>query len=136
VTSGQLAAVFSAAFVLLGGGFLLLGVRTLVSHRRQRLTWHPYPGRVVATRPDGDQVRCQVAYDRDGTKVLFWNRYTSTVVRNPVGRDVAVLVNPADPHDAVVAGGIVDGSTVGVVFVVAGSLALAIGLVVALVTLT
>jgi hypothetical protein len=136
MTSGQFAAVVSAAFVLLGAGFLLLGIRTLVSHRRQRLTWHAYPGRVVATRPDGDQVRCQVAYDRDGTRVLFWNRYTSTVVRNPVGRDVHVLVNPADPHDAVVAGGIVDGSTVGVVFVAAGSLALAIGLVVALVTLT
>jgi hypothetical protein len=135
VTFSQLAAVVSAASVLLGAGFLLLGIRTLVSHRRQRLTWHAYPGRVVATRPDGDQVRCQVAYDRDGTRVLFWNRYTSTVVRNPVGRDVHVLV-PADPHDAVVAGGIVDGSTVGVVLVVAGSLALVIGLAVALVALT
>jgi hypothetical protein len=136
VTSGQLAAVFSAAFVLLGALFVVLGARALASHRRQRRTWRAYPGRVVATRPDGDLVRCQVAYDRDGTTVLFWNRYTSTMVRNPVGRDVPVLVNPADPHDAVVAGGIVDGSTFGVVFVVAGSAAVVIGLVVALLAFT
>ncbi len=131
MTFGQAAAAFSAGFVLLGALFVVLGARALASDRRQRRTWHPYPGRVVATRPDGDQTRCQVAYERDGTRVLFWNRYTSTVVRNPVGREVPVLVNPTDPHDAVVAGGIVDGSTVGVVFVVAGSLAVVIGLVVA-----
>ena len=136
MTFDQLAAVSSAAFVLVGGLFVLLGARALASNRRQRLTWLPYAGRVVATRPDGDQTRCQVAYDRDDTVVLFWNRYTSTVVRNPVGRDVAVLVNPADPHDAVVAGGIVGGSTFGVVLVAAGSLAVATGAVVALVALT
>lgn len=135
MTSGHFAAVFSATFVLVGALFVVLGARTLAAVRRRRLTWLAYPGRVVATRPDGDQTRSQVAYERDGTKVLFWNRYTSTVVRSPVGREVPVLVNPADPHDAVVAGGIVDGSTVGVVFVVAGSLAVTIGLVVGLVAL-
>jgi hypothetical protein len=103
-----------------------------VSARRQRLTWLRYPGRVVDTAPDGDLTRCQVAYWRDGTKVLFWNPYTASVVRNPVGREVAVLVNPEDPHDAVVSGGIVDGSTVGVVFVAVGSLAVAVGLVIGL----
>ena len=110
----------------------MLGARTLAGVRRQRRTWHAYPGQVVATQPDGDQVRCQVAYSRDGTTVLFWNRYTSTVLRNPVGRPVTVLVDPADPRHAVVSGGIVDGSTFGVVVVLAGSLAFLIGAVVAL----
>ncbi|GAB2572361.1 DUF3592 domain-containing protein [Microlunatus antarcticus] len=136
MTFGQAFTLLSAGFVLLGAVFVVLGARTLASTRRRRRTWHAYPGRVVATRPDGDLVRCQVAYRRDGTQVLFWNRYTSSVLRDPVGRDVPVLVNPADPHDAVVDGGIVDGSTVGVVFVVVGSLAVVIGLVVGLVALT
>lgn len=135
MTPGQVAPLLSLAFVLLGALVVVLGVRGLVSSRRQRRTWRPYPGRVVASRLDDDQVRCQVAYSRDGTEVRFWNRHTSTVVRDPVGREVTVLVNPADPYDAVVSDGLVTGSTVGVVLVVAGSLALAVGLVVGLLTL-
>lgn len=80
-------------------------------------------------------MRCQIASWCDGTEVLLWNRHTSSVLHDPVGRAVHVLVNPADPYDAVVAGGLVDGSTVGVVFVLAGSLFLVIGLVVGLVAL-
>ena len=100
---------FGQTFTLIGAGFVLLGASSSSwgpphpgSTRRRRLTWLRYPGRVVATRPDGDLMRCQVAYWRDGTQVLFWNRYTSSVLRDPVGRDVPVLVNPEDPHDAVV----------------------------------
>lgn len=132
---GQAAALLGLAFTLLGAVFVVLGVRALASSRRQRRTWRPYAGRVVASRLDGDQVRCQVAYARDGAEVRFWNRYTSTVVGDPVGREVRVLVNPGDPHDAVVAGGLVGGSTVGVFFVLAGALAVVVGLVIGVVTL-
>lgn len=130
MTPGQVAALISLGAVLLGALFVVLGVRALVSDGRRRRTWLPFPGRVVASRLDDEQVRCQVAYLRDGTEVRFWNRYTSTVLLDPVGREVGVLVNPEDPADAVVSSGLVSGSTVGVVFVVAGALAVAVGLVI------
>ena len=135
MTPGQVAPLLALGATLLGALLVVLGVRALLSSRRQRRTWLPYPGRVVASRLDGEQVRCQVAYARDGSEVRFWNRYTSTVVGDPVGREVSVLVNPRDPHDAVVAGGLVGGSTVGVFFVLAGALAVVLGLVIGVVTL-
>jgi hypothetical protein len=123
---------YCLGFLVAGTLMVVVGARPLVRTRRRRRTWHAYPGRIVASRTDGDQVRCQVAYDRDGTKVLFWNRYTTTLLRDPVGREVPVLVNPADPRDAVVAGGTVNGSVISVVFVVVGVLALGRGLFLAL----
>lgn len=102
--------------------FVVLGIRMLTGDRRRRRTWERFPGRVVASRMDDGQVRCQVVYQRrDGTNVPFWNRYTSTMVGDPVGRQVEVLVNPADPRDAVVGRGLVGGGFVGVVFVVVGA---------------
>lgn len=127
--------LLSLGAALLGALFVVLGVRALVSSRRQRRTWLPRPGRVVATRLDDGQVRSQVAYLRDGAEVRFWNRSTSSVVLDPVGRDVTVLVNPDDPHDAVVSGGLVGGSTVGVVFVLTGALMVVVGLVIGVATL-
>ena len=127
---GQVAPLLGLGATLLGALLVVLGVRALVGSRRRRRTWLPCPGRVVATRLDDGQVRSQVAYLRDGAEVRFWNRYTSSVVRDPVGRDVTVLVNPDDPHDAVVSGGLVGGSTVGVVLVLAGALMVVVGVVV------
>jgi hypothetical protein len=120
--------VYILGFLVVGTVLILAGARPFVRARRRRLTWQAYPGRIVASRPDGDQVRCQVAYVRDGTKVLFWNRSTSTVLRDPVGREVQVLVNPADPRDAVIGGVTRYGSVVSLVFVVVGVLAIARGL--------
>jgi len=124
--------IYCLGFFLVGTVLVVVGARPFVRARRRRQTWQAYPGRIVASRPDGDQVRCQVAYVRDGTKVLFWNRYTTTLLRDPVGREVPVLVNPADPRDAVVAGGTVNGSVISIIFVVVGVLALGRGLFLAL----
>lgn len=123
--------IVAVGMLLFGLLFVVLGVRTLRADRLRRRTWHAARGQVVASRLDDEHTRCQVAYRRpDGTEVLFWNRYTSTVVRDPVGRAVQVLVNPADPHDAVVSSGLVGGSAVGVVFTAAGSVLAVVGLVV------
>jgi hypothetical protein len=125
---GQFVPVFILGFLVVGTVMIFVGARPFVRARRRRLTWQSYPGRIVASRPYDNQVRCQVAYVRDGTKVLFWNRYTSTLLRDPVGREVSVLVNPADPRDAVVADGTVNGSVVSVIFIVVGALAIGRGL--------
>ena len=92
------------------------------------------PGRVVGSRLDsmgsGDsQIRCQIAFGYQGRDVVFWNRYTSSFAVDPVGREVAVLVNPADPHDAVVAGRLAGPRAVGVSFLAFGGIAVVLGLV-------
>ncbi len=118
-------------FLAFGVLFVVIGVRTLRSDGLRRRTWHATSGQVVASRLDGEQVRCQVAYRRpDGTEVLFWNRYTSTVMGDPVGRAVQVLVNPSDPHDAVVSSGLVGGSLLGAVLVSIGGVFAVVGAVV------
>lgn len=139
------AAVPSAVFwllpvgsVLLGSMFVVHGLRNLTTDRQRRENWLTYPGRVVGSRTVGsglsddlsaDQTQCQVAYLRDGREVVFWNRFTSTMVRSPEGRTVQVLVNPADPRDAVVSQGLAAvGRTVGAFFVVAGAFFVIVGL--------
>lgn len=137
MTFTQGAWLVSLGLVLFGGFFLVNGVRTVRADSLRRRTWRPYPGEVVATDFDGEQTRCQVAYRRaDGTTAIFWNFFTSTVVRDPVGRPVQVLENPADPHEAVVAGGIVSGDLVGTVFAVVGGVLVAAGVVVGAVLLS
>jgi hypothetical protein len=133
---GHVVALIAAGLFLVGVLLVGLGVRMLAVDRRRNRTWHVYPGQVVASRWDGEQTRCQVVYRRDGTDVLFWNRYTSTVVGNPVGRPVQVLVDPADPREAVVGSGLVTGTTIGVVLVLVGGFFCVVGAFVGLVALS
>lgn len=128
MTFTQVAWLVPLGLVLLGGLCLVSGVRTVRTDRVRRRTWRSYPGEVVASRLDGEQTRCQVGYRRaDGTKVLFWNSFTSTTVLDPVGRQVLVLENPADPRQAVVGSGLVGGGVVGTVFAVVGGLMVVAG---------
>ena len=110
---------------LLGFGLLLvvIGLITLTRDRRRRESWQSYPGRVVASRLEDGQFRSCVAYLRDGREVTFWNRFTGSALTDPVGREVEVLVNPEDPGDAVVSGGLAGGSTVGTGVTVVGAVA-------------
>ena len=128
---GQTVWLVGLGLVAFGGFFLVTGVRNLRADALRRRTWRAYPGEVVASRSDGEQVRCQVTYRRaDGTRAFFWNRYTSTTMSDPVGRLVQVLENPADPHDAVVSAGLVGGGFVGGVFAAVGAVLAVVGLVV------
>jgi Protein of unknown function (DUF3592) len=121
--------VLPLAFLAFGLLFVLLGVTSLVRHRRRRSSWSTFPGRVVGSRLDDGQIRSRVAYVHDGREVTFWNRYTSTTMTDPVGREVEVLVNPDDPNDAVVSGGLVGGGTVGIAMLFFGAAAIVFGLV-------
>ena len=115
--------------VLFGLFFLASGVRTVLAGRQRAQTWRTVPGRVVASRLDDGQFRCQVAFTLDGREVRFWNRFTSSALSDPVGRDVEVLVDPDDPSQAVVSRGLVGASVVGLAFCAVGALATVIGLV-------
>ncbi|SER30767.1 DUF3592 domain-containing protein [Microlunatus flavus] len=131
MTFTQIGGLISLGMLLLGGYLLVSGIRTVRRAGLRRRTWRSYPGEVVGSRLDGEQTRCQIGYRRsDGTKVVFWNSFTSTVVRNPVGRPVLVLENPADPHEAVVGGGIVSGDLVGTIFAVIGGVLAVVGVLV------
>ena len=135
MTSTWVPWLVALGLLLFGGFFLVTGVRTARTDALRRRTWRSYPGQVVASRLDGEQTRCEVEYRRaDGTVVRFWNAFTSTVVRDPVGRGVQVLENPADPRDAVVGSGLVGGDLVGTVFAVVGGLLVAAGVAVGVVT--
>lgn len=124
------------AFLAFGLLFTGLGISTVRKNRRRREEWLTVPGRVVGSRLSGDgQVQCQVAYRRDGQEVLFWNRFTSSTMSNPVGRAVEVLVNPDDPGDAVVSAGLVSGGLVGWAFLVFGLVVVVVGVVVGAVLL-
>ena len=115
--------------VLFGLFFLGSGVRTVLVGRQRAQTWRTFPGRVVASRLDDGQYRCQVAYHQDGREIRFWNSFTSSALSDPVGRAVEVLVDPDDPSQAVVSRGLVGASTVGWAFCAVGALATVIGLV-------
>ena len=126
-----------AGSLLIGAFLLVRGLRILTADRVRRESWLSYPGRVVGSRTvssglsddlTADQTQCQVAYVRDGREVVFWNRFTSTMVRNPDGRAVEVLVNPADASDAVVSNGVASGKVVGVFFALAGAFFAVVGL--------
>ena len=114
---------------LLGFGllFVILGLTTWTKDRRRRASWLPFRGRVVASRLDDGQFQSRVAYLRDGHELTFWNRFTSTALTDPVGREVDVLVNPGDPDDAVVSAGLARGGTVGIALTVCGAVAAVAG---------
>ncbi len=57
----------------------------------------------------------------------FWNRYATNFGVDPVGRDVEVLVNPAEPSQAVVSKGQSRPEVAGVGFLVFGVVAMVIG---------
>jgi hypothetical protein len=116
-------------FLLLAFGviFAVLGARTMIVGRRQREQWQRVPGRVVGSRLDDGQIRSQVAFRHADRDVVFWNRYSTTMASDPVGREVVVLVNPADPSDAVVAGGLAGSGAVGVGLLTFGVLAGVVG---------
>lgn len=117
------------SLAILGSGvlFAAFGVTTLAKDSRVRREWQPRRGRVVATRLSDGRFRCLVAYQHEGQEVRFWNRYTSTGLVDPVGREVEVLVDPEDPHDAVVGRGQVGGRVVGGAFLAFGILAVVVG---------
>jgi hypothetical protein len=115
------------AFLGVGAFFVVAGATTLVRAGRRQRQWRTYPGRVVASRLDDGQFRFQVAFDHDGREIRFWNRHTTSLGVDPVGRDVEVLVNPADPSEAVVSKGQSRPEVVGVGFLVFGVVAVVIG---------
>ena len=116
--------------MLFGALFLVMGGSTLVSSRLRQRTWLPQTGRVVGSRLDGDgHIRAQVAFQYEGRPITFWNRFNTGTVIDPLGRDVDILVNPADPTDAVVVRGAARPSTVGWAFVAFGVIAVVIGIV-------
>lgn len=114
-------------FLAFGLLFIVLGASTVIKDRRRRESWPTFPGRVVGSRLDDGQTQSQVSYLRDGRAIVFWNRFTSTTVTDPVGREVEVMVNPEDPSDAVVGRGLVGGSAAGIGFLVFGVIATVVG---------
>ena len=118
-------------FLLLGFGvfFAIFGVRTLIVGRRRRAQWQQVPGWVVGSRLEDGETRCQVAFRHAGRDVVFWSRHSSTMASDPVGREVQVLVNPADPSDAVVASGSAGSGAAAVSLLTFGVLACGVGLV-------
>lgn len=119
--------VLPLAFLGFGLLFVVIGVVTVVNDRRRRRDWQRYPGRVVASRLDEGKFQSQVAYLHHGREVTFWNRFSSTTLTDPVGRTVEVLVNPDDPHDAVVSGVLPGGAVVGSLLVLVGAVAAVLG---------
>ncbi len=120
--------VLPVAVLAFGLLFVVLGSSTLLQARRRRRHWTPYPGRVVATKLDDGQVSSRIADVREGRERQFWNRFTSTTVTDPVGREVEVLVNPDDPDDAVVGAGLAGGAAVGSALLLFGVVAVVVGL--------
>jgi hypothetical protein len=117
----------AVAFLCAGALFAVSGVTVLVRAVRRRRRWQPCAGTVVSSRLDDGQFRFQVAFDYDGREIRFWNPYTTSVGIDPVGRDVTVLVNPADPSQAVVGGGQSRPEITGAGFLAFGVLAMVIG---------
>jgi hypothetical protein len=115
------------ALLGVGAFFVVTGATILVRAGRRQRQWRTYPGRVVASRLDDGQFRFQVAFDHDGREIRFWNRHTTVVGVDPVGRDVEVLVNPANPSQAVVSKGQSRPEVAGVGFLVFGVVAMVIG---------
>ncbi len=116
--------------MLFGALFLAMGGSTLVGSRRRQRNWLPQTGRVVGSRLDGDgQIRAQIAFHFEGRPITFWNRFTTGTGIDPVGRDVDILVNPADPTDAVVVRGAGRPSVVGWAFVAFGVIAVVVGII-------
>ena len=121
---------FPLALLAVGLVFTVLGLRTLIVGRRRREQWQRVPGRVVGSRLDDGHLRSQVAFRHAGRDFVFWNRYSTTMTGDPIGRQVEVLVNPADPSDAVVAGGSAGSGATGAALLTFGVMACGVGLVV------
>ena len=115
------------AFLGVGAFFVVAGATIFVRAGRRQRQWRTYPGRVVASRLEDGQFRFQVAFDHDGREIRFWNRHTTALGVDPVGRDLDVLVNPADPSQAVVSKGQSRPEVAGVGFLVFGVVAMVIG---------
>jgi Protein of unknown function (DUF3592) len=118
---------FAFAFLGVGALFAIMGATTLVRAGRRRRQWRTYQGKVIASRLDDGQFRFQVAFDHDGREIRFWNRHTTAIGIDPVGRDVEVLADPADPSQAVVSKGQSRPEFAGVGFLVFGVVAMVIG---------
>ena len=118
---------FAFAFLGVGALFVVMGATTLVRAGRRQRQWRAYQGKVIASRLEDGQFRFQVAFDHDGREIRFWNRHTTAIGVDPVGRDVEVLVNPADPSQAVVSRGQSRPEFAGVGFLVFGVVAVVIG---------
>ena len=114
-------------FLGVGAFFVVSGATILVRAGRRQRQWLTYPVRVVTSRLDDAQFRFQVALDHDGRQIRFWNRHTTSLGVDPVGRDVEVLVNPADPSQAVVSKGQSRPEVAGVGFLLFGVVAMVIG---------
>ena len=113
---------------LFGSLLILLGISSVVRDSRRRSQWQAYTGRVVGTRLDDGTIQCRIAYVRDGREYVFWNPYSSSMMTDPVGREVQLLANPSDPLDAMVSQGLVGGgSAMGVILILFGALALGVG---------
>ncbi|WP_420124475.1 DUF3592 domain-containing protein [Nakamurella sp.] len=126
MTGGLAIPLWAGVAVLAAGGvFVVIGVLTTTADRRRRRAWRPVTGVVVGSRLDGDgHQRCQVEYPGpDGRPVRFWNRFTTAGGADRTGQTVAVLVNPADPQDAVVSAGAASGRLVGSAFLAFGAVA-------------
>ncbi len=110
--------------VLIGAG------RTLLAGRRRARSWLRRDGRVVSSRLDDGAIRYQVSFRHEGREIRFWNRFTSGTGIDPVGREVTVLVNPADAGDAVVERGAAGSGVSGAAFGLFGLVLVAVGVVV------
>ena len=117
----------SLAFVGFGAFFAVSGATAVLRAVRRRQNWRTCAGTVVSSRLDDGQIRCQVAFEYEGREVRFWNPHTTAVGIDPVGRPVTVLVNPADPGQAVVSKGQSRPEAAGVGFLVFGLAAVVIG---------
>jgi Protein of unknown function (DUF3592) len=117
----------AAGALAFGVLFAAIGVVTLVNAAGRRRRWLPRPGRIVASRLDDGQFRFQVAFTHDGREIRFWNRHTTASGIDPVGREVQVLVNPADPGQAIVSSGQSRPELAGAAFLAFGVLALVVG---------
>ena len=114
--------------------FLGSGVRTFSQSRRRRQTWTRRTGLVVGSRLSDGQVRSQVTFSDEQGPVTFWNRYTTTFSKDSTGQSVEVLVSPLDRSDAIVADGAAGPGFVAGAFVAFGLLAVAVGVVLFIVT--
>jgi Protein of unknown function (DUF3592) len=114
-------------FIAVGAVFVVAGATALVRAGRRQREWLTYPGRVTASRLQDGQFRFQVAFDHEGREIRFWNSHTTALGVDPVGREVEVLVNPADPTQAVVSKGQSRPELAGVGFLVFGVVAVVIG---------
>lgn len=117
--------------IAFGGLFVVLGLLTMRSARRRRRAWTALTGQVVGSRSTGDgHLRLQVEYrDQTGQAVRFWNRFSVSGGTDRAGQQVDILVNPADPTDAVISGGASGGRLVGPVFLAFGAVAVVVGIV-------